>query len=386
MSTASLPTADALPGARGSLGADTELGPSPAPGFQRWPLSDAAAVEPGRVLGGLVYGLVDEPDALPEGFATVPAAVLLHRQVSADVWLAAGSVESGRAGCVRWRHDGQHLFGTIDLAEDSSGLEALARRAYADLFACLALMGFAHLHRLWNYLPRINDDGGGLERYRQFNAGRQQAFLDAGQPAFEGSPAACALGLHRGGLVLRFLAGKLPPQPIENPRQTPAWRYPADYGPRAPTFSRAAVVHQPGGTKQLFVSGTASIVGHATVHVDDLHAQLAETLRNLDAVMAEANRHGGGRFALADCDAVVYVRHPADATELHDRLAVAIGPDSHFVRRAVFLHADICRRDLLLEIETHMSIADRCAPLTLPLEGGAGAQPGQLPHPDDTKR
>lgn len=356
----------------GAIGASTQafvesgadalaIAEAATPAFQRWLLQDAASLEPGRILGGLVYGLTEGKTTVPAGLACVPAALLLQQPLSADVWLAGGPVTAGQTGSVRWRHDGSHLFGAVDLEEDGSGLEALSRRAYADLFACLAETGFAHLHRLWNYLPRINEDGGGLERYRQFNAGRQQAFLDAGQAAFEGSPAACALGLHRGGLVLRFLAAKVAPQPIENPRQTPAWRYPADYGPRAPTFSRAAVVRQPGGAKHLFVSGTASIVGHATVHEGDLLAQLDETLRNLDAVLAEANRLGGGGFALAESDAVVYVRHPADASLLRDRLAAAMGAESCFLRRAVFLHADICRRDLLLEIETHMSVPDRPA-------------------------
>ena len=339
----------------------------PASAFQRWPLSDAAQLESGRLLGGLVYGWMEGGGALPDGLAAVPASLLLHQQVCADVWLASGPVEAGQTGRVRWRHDGQHLFGAVDLPEDGAGLEALSRRAYGDLFACLATTGFAHLYRLWNYLPRINEDGGGLERYRQFNSGRQQAFLEAGRAAFEGAPAACALGLHRGGLILRFLAARVPPQPIENPRQIPAWRYPADYGPRAPTFSRAAVVRQPDGVKQVFVSGTASIVGHATVHVDDLQGQLEETLRNLDAVLAEANHHGGGGgFTLAGSDAIVYVRHPDDAPILRDRLAAAFGPHSPLLRRALFLHADICRRDLLLEIETHMSIADRHAAAVAP--------------------
>jgi hypothetical protein len=33
-----------------------------------------------------------------------------------------------------------------------------------------------HLQRVWNYLPQINGDGGGLERYRQFNLGPAAGF------------------------------------------------------------------------------------------------------------------------------------------------------------------------------------------------------------------
>ncbi len=156
--------------------------------------------------------------------------------------------------------------------------------------------GCAHLLRVWNYLPQINGDGGGLERYRQFNLGRQQAFVEAGQAAFEGAPAACALGIHQGALCIRFLAGRTAPLPIENPRQVSAYRYPPTYGPRAPTFSRAAIAEIGGGEVALFISGTASIVGHETVHVGEVLAQTQETLRNLDAVIAAANERTTARF------------------------------------------------------------------------------------------
>ncbi|WP_295537886.1 hypothetical protein [uncultured Pseudacidovorax sp.] len=322
--------------------------------FARHTWADAARLPADRVLGGLAYGVADDDVPLPDWLAPVPAAALLSDdRAHADVWPAAGRVREGRTGSIRWRHDGQHLFGAVELEEDGRGLEALAHRAYRDLFATLADTGCAHLMRLWNYLPRINEDGGGLERYHQFNAGRQQAFIDAGQAAFEGAPAACALGFHGEGLLLRFMAGRTVPVAIENPRQVPAWRYPADYGPRAPTFSRAAVVRTASDAAHLFVSGTASIVGHATVHEGDLDAQIDETLRNLEAVFAESRRSGVA-FSLADSEPVVYVRHPAQAAAVRHRLAQALGPQSRFMRQAVYLHADICRRDLLVEIETHL--------------------------------
>jgi enamine deaminase RidA (YjgF/YER057c/UK114 family) len=286
---------------------------------------------------------------------TVNARVLSARGAMADVWHASEHIESGTTGVVRWRCDGHWMLGAIDLDEavEKRGLATLAQRAYHDLFRSLEQTGSAHLLRIWNYLPQINGDGGGLERYRQFNLGRQEAFVEAGQAAFEGAPAACALGIHQGALCIRFLAGRTAPLPIENPRQVSAYRYPPTYGPRAPTFSRAAIAEIGGGEVALFISGTASIVGHETVHIGEVLAQTQETLRNLGAVIAAANERTTARFDLSALDCVVYVRHVADAPIVRRVLEEKLGVDAHTISHAVYLEADICRQDLLVEIEAH---------------------------------
>ncbi|RYF65795.1 MAG: hypothetical protein EOO22_22090 [Comamonadaceae bacterium] len=285
----------------------------------------------------------------------VDARVLSGAGPMADVWrTSAPSVRTGHTGIARWRTDGQWLFGAIELDERAEGesLAELSQRAYTALFDTLEAAGTPHLLRIWNYLPQINADGGGLERYRQFNFGRQKAFVDAGRPAFEGAPAACALGIAQGALCIRFLAGQRAPVPIENPRQISAYRYPSAYGPRAPTFSRAALADL-GDEVALFISGTASIVGHETQHEGDVREQTRETLRNLTAVVDAANAQGAAHFAVDTLDPVVYVRHASDVPAILAVIHEALGADSYFARHAVVLEADICRSDLLVEIEAH---------------------------------
>ena len=320
---------------------------------ERLTLSQGLAMAAGghSPFGGLGYGTPDDLAWMP----TVNAEVLSEGGPMADVWQASGEIRSGTTGAVRWRTDGHWVLGAIDLDEsvERQGVAKLAERAYADLFRALADSGCPHLLRIWNYLPQINGDGGGLERYRQFNMGRQQAFLDAGQAAFDGAPAACALGIRQGSLCIRFLAGQIAPLPIENPRQVSAYNYPDTYGPRSPTFSRAALAELGGGDVALFISGTASIIGHETVHLGDVRAQTAETLRNLTAVIDAANARASARFALPALEAVVYVRHVADAPVVREVLVDALGADAPTVRQAVYLEADICRQDLLVEIEAH---------------------------------
>lgn len=310
-------------------------------GAAAWTASVASAAPP---IGGLGWGV-----AAP-GLATQDLPLLAPSSPCADAWFgAAAPLRQGRSGAVHWQDDGQWAFGYLDVADAESDLAETTRRAYLDVFAALRACGRPHPLRLWNYLPRINADGGGLERYRQFNIGRQQAFIEAGHDVFEGAPAACALGTRGGGLGIRFLAGSTAPQPLENPRQVPAYRYSTAHGPRSPTFSRAALADAGPGRLALFVSGTASIVGEVSLHPGDVQAQTHETLRNLHAVLAAARSRCASAFTLADLSCSVYVRHTADVAAVREILEAAAGA----VPGAVYVQADICRSELLVEIEGH---------------------------------
>ena len=111
-------------------------------------------------------------------------------------------------------------------------------------------------------------------------------------PARLGSPAGSPLSIY-------FLAARRPPKMIENPRQTSAYHYPPKFGRHSPIFSRACVWGESGGGR-LFVSGTASIVGHETIHRGDVIAQTRETMVNIGALLEEANRIVGTRPLLAE--------------------------------------------------------------------------------------
>jgi chorismate lyase / 3-hydroxybenzoate synthase len=319
---------------------------------RRTPASPRRAVGPDTTLGGLLYGgLADASTGAVVG--SVPVPRLGAEAPVLDAWLGEGALTQGanRHGA-RWQHDQDWLFGSIDVPE-TTGLEAAAGQAYAGLFDALQRSGFAHLLRVWNYLPRINEEGAAMERYKRFNAGRQQAFLDAGEQAFEGAPAACAIGTASGPLRVHFLAGRRAVRHVENPRQVSAYHYPQRYGPRAPTFSRAALTPAGDGRLGLFISGTASIVGHESVHRGDVRAQVRETVANLQAVLDNASSRCSVRWALRDVHGVVYVRHAHDHAAVVDELARAAPELGRAAGEWVFLHADICRRELDVEIEGH---------------------------------
>lgn len=272
-----------------------------------------------------------------------------------DVWFEAGARDVRRHGCVRFALDGPWLYGCAELDDAAleGGLQAAAHRAYADLFEVLDAHDRPQLLRLWNYFAGINADGGGAERYRQFNIGRQQAFIEARHSAFEGAPAACALGTRSGPLRVYFVAGRTAPQAIENPRQVSAYRYPDAYGPRSPSFSRAALADIGGGRTAFFISGTASIVGHASMHVGDVRRQAEESLANIAALRAVAGARAGVAFAAGALRYTLYLRRPADLAVVREVFEREVGSRSLAAREAVYLQADICRAELLIEIEAH---------------------------------
>ncbi len=296
------------------------------------------------------------PEQVPVAQVTIAPLVTAHGVC--EVWRADEPTRSGRLGAVQFRAGEQLIYGCISVPENTavcggpcnshSPLELATLRAYTEIFAALDATGYSQLVRIWNYVPSINEDAVEGERYWQFNGARQESFLLRQRPIVDAVPAGSALGTPAGSpLVIYFLASRVPMRTIENPRQVSAYHYPSKYGPKSPTFSRAALLTEPAG-QTLLVSGTASIVGHESVHADDVAAQTRETIANINILITEANRLGGHRYHATDNLAYkVYVRNPLHQSAIEAELRPAVGHRA----TVTYLHADVCRRDLLVEIE-----------------------------------
>ena len=232
-----------------------------------------------------------------------------------------------------WECGDELLFGSVAVPE-TEPLEELARRVYARLIGDVRAAGYPYFVRMWNYLGGINDRDRDAERYQLFCAGRHDAFVSAGYHHDVDLPAASAVGMRGRGLVTYFLAAREPGVQVENPRQVAAYRYPPEYGRKSPSFSRATVWKD-----RVFVSGTSSVLGHATVHAGDVAAQLDETLQNIEVVLAQT-----GRTLSNVISAKTYIRRPGD----YDLIAARL---DGLLPSNLYLEADICRTDLLLEIE-----------------------------------
>lgn len=268
-----------------------------------------------------------------------------------EVW--RGDTETGThtEPGVRLTANRDHAFGVVEIHErDHADIGAATTAAYATIRRLQQDSRHPYILRMWNYLDAINHGTGDEERYKQFCLGRART-LGSGWPAAH-FPAATAIGRPdqdpqgRGQLQIFWLAGRQPGEMLENPRQVSAFQYPRQYGPAAPTFSRAVLLRD---TPLLMISGTASIVGHASLHPGDLLAQCAETLANLRSVLQCAQETGaaldedlGSRSLLK-----VYLREAASAPRIDAFLRENLQESTP----RLILNADICREDLLVEID-----------------------------------
>lgn len=304
-------------------------------------------------------------------FAQPPGATGSQLHVRTP-WLAGKRTEQLFHG---FTHVGTH--GAFDLYENRALLIGCARVATTDQTLAVDTRALYreilekthtrarrhHLYRIWNYVPHINRSENDKENYREFCRGRSLAFADVFQAtANQQMPAASAVGCEGDALRVMFVAGRKTPCHLENPQQTPAYLYPPEHGPRAPSFARATVIEE-NQHAHIFIAGTASIKGHQTIAVGDLDGQIACTIDNLRIVSrgcgvgedfgretpASAHLPGAARWQRSF---KVYLRHATDLARAQALLAPH--ENTGFLRATdhiVWLRSDICRANLDIEIE-----------------------------------
>lgn len=309
-------------------------------------VSHAEASRPPELRAGAPALRIAVPDTL------APARV--------EVWRTGRPVVSGGRDGLVHSADGHYLFCAARIPHDD-GYAAAVERTYLTAIDLIGRLGYPEVARMWNIVGGITAPvpGPAADRYGEFCQARAGAFRARGLKAAK-MPAATGIGGHDGHTtvyVLATRAGEI--VRIENPRQVPAYEYPDSCCVQPPSFARAAYVRSGDGVGDLFISGTASIVGHETVHVGDPELQTRTTLDNIAELLSAENlrRHGvAAEVTLADLDCVkVYVKRPADVDTVRRTCATVLGPDT----QVVYAIADVCREDLLVEIEGFASVRDR---------------------------
>jgi enamine deaminase RidA (YjgF/YER057c/UK114 family) len=330
-------------------------------------VDDAVPVERCRRLMRAFHG-----DALP------PTAYLRQppcegQRLAVEAWGEAGTrLDRDVEGLVVASHDGVSWIHCTGVGPQTASERVYDRSASA-FRALRSLLGragvrFEQVLRTWLYLGDIVGREGEVVRYTELNRARAD-FFDGmvfladrlGHPEGRGRrdravyPASTGIGTRGRDIVLGCVALVTPRPdvwavPLENPRQTSAYDYTARYSPRSPKFSRGmALVHD--GHAALFISGTASITRSETRHPGDPEAQTHEILDNIEALTGEDNldRHGlpGLRATLDNlARAHVYVKRPEDYPLVRAVCEARLGEVP-----VLYTVADVCRPDLLVEIE-----------------------------------
>jgi len=250
---------------------------------------------------------------------------------------------------------------TLDVLEQSRA--ALAR----------AGSGFEHVVRTWFYLGGITAPEADALRYQELNRARTDFYRDirfrcssrdaGAAPGVY--PASTGIGMAGRGLTMSCVAldtrrADVLLLPLENPRQIPAYAYDAKYSPQSPKFSRAVALRL-GDCVTTWVSGTASIVNSETIHPEGAEKQTEQTIDNIEQLIAAGNftRHGleGAGAGLRDLAKIrVYLKRPEYLEKCKAICERRFGPVP-----AVYAVADICRPELLVEIEG-VAFSRHCAP------------------------
>jgi enamine deaminase RidA (YjgF/YER057c/UK114 family) len=225
-------------------------------------------------------------------------------------------------------------------------------------------VGFDHIIRTWFYLGGIVADEGETQRYKELNRARTAffegvQFLAGCQPQLpqpnEPYPASTGIGTEGRGLMLGCIAlatdrPEIVAMPLENPLQTSAFNYDPRFSPKSPKFARAMALSC-GNFATIFISGTASIVNSETRHIGDVEAQTHQTIDNIEALISENNlrRHGlpglGTTFDNMGL-ARVYIKRQEDFEKTRAICRSRLGD-----MPTIYAVADVCRPDLLVEIE-----------------------------------
>lgn len=234
--------------------------------------------------------------------------------------------------------DAQHcIVAGIGPDDPQATCGAQTHSTFENLRSALGQGGFdfADIARTWFYNEKL------LEWYDVFNQVRtgyysERPFRSGAVPASTGvegrNPLGAALAI--AAWATKPLNSDATVSEVESPKQCTALRY-------GSTFSRAMEIRS-AGSRRLFVSGTASIApeGHS-IWAGDVAKQIDTSMEVIEAMLESR----GMRFTDV-VRATAYFKYPLDAgafVEWERRRQLSL--------HAIPIHCDICRDDLLFELE-----------------------------------
>ncbi len=213
--------------------------------------------------------------------------------------------------------------------------------------------------RQWNYIENITSLEGTKQHYQLFNDARSKLYNSVVWKS--GYPAATGIGSSFGGIVIDFnviATTQTPMYRLDNSLQVAAHRYSqsvligeASYGfdkNSTPKFERAKLV-EGSDNILLYISGTAAIRGEESLRGQDATIQTVITMENINHLISvETQREYGVDIAQEVCLQTlrVYIKNTKDYNDISKYMGAKY-PNCH----KLFLHCDVCREELLVEIE-----------------------------------
>ena len=266
-------------------------------------------------------------------------------------------ISKGENGAVMFEKDGSKIL--IGNVQSFKNIECRtnAELAFLQLSQIFDTVGFPvhSIVRQWNYIENILGFDGQEQRYQAFNNVRSSFYGNSFVQT--GYPAATGIGMNQGGIIIEFIAiqsTELVTFPIDNPEQISAHAYSEKVlvGEECvlkttPKFERARYLEL-FGKKIIFISGTASIRGEHTVGIGNPAEQTEITISNIGELYSKLvlSKISAGNLTPKYGHARVYIKDRKDYNAIRKTFKTHFGN-----LPVVYIIADICRKDLLVEIE-----------------------------------
>lgn len=267
-------------------------------------------------------------------------------------------INSGAGYSIYRLQDTELLIANTNGYTDDS-FENNATSSLTELKSILNTTGFefSDIVRQWNYIENILNISDNItalnQNYQVFNNLRSSFYNES--EFTDGYPAATGIGTTTGGCGISIMAVKGEKNKIlaiKNNEQIDAHQYSEDVligssnseDLESPKFERAKFLATP-LFNILLISGTASIEGEATVHKANIELQTLSTIRNINLLVQSVKKDKKpSEPKLLNYRA--YVKKHVDCLTV-EKLCI-----EHFKSASgIVLVADICRDDLLVEIE-----------------------------------
>ncbi len=267
---------------------------------------------------------------------------------------------AGQGNALVFSREGERVSAGISCA-GADDYRNGALDAFSGIEKLLAETGFSmgDIVRQWNYIPRILRFEGPYQHYQLFNEARARHYGNHFEK--KGFPAATGIGTSGTKILIEYIAvsgSGVVTVPIDNPEQVPAYRYPQEYlkgealeqVKSTPKFERGRYLSV-NGRDMVFVSGTAAIRGPNVVYPENSDLQTLYTIDNIEQLVSKNNLEKQG---IRTEDLVFdYVR-----VYLKDRndypVVLKYCREKYGEVPCVWIEADICRDELMVEIEGHL--------------------------------
>nr|WP_321453770.1 RidA family protein [uncultured Carboxylicivirga sp.] len=257
----------------------------------------------------------------------------------------------------------------LGLTSKVTDISSSAANAFENMLAVLRAEAFNmnEVVRQWNYIPHILDfetkDDKEWQHYQLFNEVRRHYYNT--YRTTEGYPAATGIGTSAGSVSIDICAYKSKEQntySVNNPEQVNAYQYQQDVlvgeliegtkTKQAPQFERAKLIHS-NQVNTLFISGTASIKGQYTIGLNNPEEQTNNTLKLIQKLAQTAlpisQKSNDSYFCFSY--ARIYIKDKANF-DLIESICKTELPNVPLN----FVQADVCRDNLLVEVEAEMHL------------------------------